>query len=144
MRNSIPEARLKEAFQICQEGIMSGHRGVNDTLDKFQKTFFVLCTWDKIRRLVERCDICLTKERSIKPMMGPHVPSTVGNVWEIVYEIVSVFDIDSLWDCAQCLALIVKSCTWIDTGLRDSNGVGRLLHRYRVRDLGLLYAGYKI
>jgi len=83
-------------LQICQEGIMYGHRGVNDTLDKFQKTFFVLCTWDKIRRLVERCDICLTKERSIKPMMGPHVPSTVGNVWEIVYEIVSVFDIDSL------------------------------------------------
>ena len=40
----IPEARLKEAFQICKEGITSGHRGVNDTLDKFQKTFFVLST----------------------------------------------------------------------------------------------------
>ena len=33
----------------------SRHRGVNSTLDKFRKT-------DNIRRLKERCDICLSKE----------------------------------------------------------------------------------
>ena len=54
-------------------------------LDKFQRTFFVLKARDKIRRLVEHCDICLTKERSIKPMMGPHVPSAVGNIGEKVF-----------------------------------------------------------
>ena len=54
-------------------------------LDKFQRTLFVLSAQDKIRRLVERCDICLTKERSIKPRMGPHIWSTVGNVGEKVF-----------------------------------------------------------
>ena len=58
----LPETRLKEAFNICNEGITSGHRGVVSTLDKFQRTFFVLSARDRIRRIVERCDICLTKE----------------------------------------------------------------------------------
>ena len=42
--------------------------------------FFVVSAHEKICRLVERCDVCLTKERSIKAKMGPHVPSTVGNI----------------------------------------------------------------
>ena len=58
---------------------------MNGTLDKFQRIFFTLSARDKIRRLVERCDVCLTKERSIKNKMGPHVPSTVGNVGEKVF-----------------------------------------------------------
>ena len=53
-----PEARLKEAFQICHDGIIFRHRGVNSTLAKFQRTFFVLSARDKIRRPVECCDIC--------------------------------------------------------------------------------------
>ena len=36
----LPETRLKEAFQICHEGITSRHGGVVDTLDKFQRTNF--------------------------------------------------------------------------------------------------------
>ena len=84
-RICIPESKLREAFQICHEGLAAGHRGVNGTLDKFQRTFFTLSARDKIRRLVERCDVCLTKERSIKNKMGPHVPSTVGNVGEKVF-----------------------------------------------------------
>ena len=71
--------------RICHEGIMSRHRGVNGTLDKLQRTLFVLSAWDKIRRFVERCNICLTKERSIKSKMGPHVPSTVGNIDKKVF-----------------------------------------------------------
>ena len=86
LRICIPEARLKEVFQICHEWIASEYRGVAGTLDKFQRTFFVLLARDKIRRLVERCDICLTKKRSIKPKMVLHLPSTcVGNVGEKVF-----------------------------------------------------------
>ena len=55
------------------------------TLDKFQRTFFIMSACDKIRRLVERCDICLAKERSVKVKTGPHVPSVVGNVGEKIF-----------------------------------------------------------
>ena len=41
LRICLPETKLKETFQICHEGITSGHRGVNVTLGKFQRTFFV-------------------------------------------------------------------------------------------------------
>ena len=85
LRICIPEARLKEAFQICLEWIASEHRGVAGTLDKFQRTFFVLLARDKIRRLVERCDTCLTKEISTKPKMVPNLPSTVENEGEKVF-----------------------------------------------------------
>jgi len=40
---------------------------------------------EKIRRLVDRCNTCLAKERSIQNKRGPHVPSTVGNVGEKVF-----------------------------------------------------------
>ena len=47
---------------------MSGHRGVAGMLNKFQRISFVFFSArDKIRRLVERCDLCLTIEKSIKP-----------------------------------------------------------------------------
>jgi len=35
--------------------------------------------------VVEGYDICITKERSIKPKMGRQVPSTVGKVGEKVF-----------------------------------------------------------
>ena len=60
---------------------------------------------DKMRRLVERCDICLTKERSIKPKMATHVPSTVGNVGEKVF-------IDLLRN-SEKEPLFVDSARWI-------------------------------
>ena len=47
--------------------------------------FFVVSAHEKICRLVERCDVCLTKERSIKAKMGPHVPSTVEYVGEKLF-----------------------------------------------------------
>ena len=55
------------------------------TLDKFQRTFFVMSACEKIQRLVDRCNTCLAKERSIQAKRGPHVPSTVGNVGEKVF-----------------------------------------------------------
>lgn len=64
---------MKETFHICHEGVTAGHRGVNGTLDKLQIKFFILSARDKIRKLVERCDMCLVKERGIKAKRGPHV-----------------------------------------------------------------------
>ena len=40
---------------------------------------------EKIRTLVDHCNVCLAKERSIKAKTGPHVRSTVGNVGEKVF-----------------------------------------------------------
>ena len=76
---------MKEVFSICHEGVSAGHRGVTGTPDKFQRMFFIMSARDKIRRLVERCDICLAKERSVKVKTGPHVPSVVGNVGEKIF-----------------------------------------------------------
>ena len=72
--------KLEEVFKICNEGVAGGHRGVAGTLDKFQRTFFTMSARKKIRRLVDRCNPCLAKERSIQTKRGPHVPSTVVNV----------------------------------------------------------------
>ena len=49
----VPKVKVKEAFKICHEGVSAGHRGVVGTLDKFQRTFFIMSVCDKIRRLVE-------------------------------------------------------------------------------------------
>ena len=69
--------KLEEVLKICHEGMAGGNIGVAGTLDKFQRTFFTMSAREKIRRLVDRCDICLAKERSIQNKRGPHVPSTV-------------------------------------------------------------------
>ena len=81
----VPAVKLDEVFKVCHKGVAGGHRGVAGTLDKFQRTFFVMSAREKIRRLVDCCDTCLAKERSIKAKRGPHVHSTVGNVGEKVF-----------------------------------------------------------
>ena len=80
LRVCVPAVKLEEVFKICHEGVAGGHRGMAGTLDKFQRTFFAMSAREKIWRLVDRCNTCLTKERSIQAKRGPHVPSTVGNV----------------------------------------------------------------
>ena len=54
LRVCVPAAKLEEVFKICHEGVgvAGGHRGVAGTLDKFQRTFFVMSAREKIRRLV--------------------------------------------------------------------------------------------
>ena len=37
--------------------------------------------------MVDRCNTCLAKERSIQAKRVPHMPSTVGNVGEKVYRL---------------------------------------------------------
>ena len=77
-------------FKICHEGVAGGHRGMAGMTDKFQRTFFTMSGREKICRLVDRCNTCLAKERSIQAKRGPHMPSTVGNVGEKVF-------IDLVW-----------------------------------------------
>ena len=85
LRVCVPKVKVKEVFSICHESVSARHRGVAGTFDKFQRTFFVMSAHDKIRKLVERCDICLAKERSVKVKTGPHVLSVVGNVGEKIF-----------------------------------------------------------
>jgi hypothetical protein len=87
----VPAVKLEEGFKICHEGMAGGHRGMAGTLDKLQRTFFVMSACEKIQRLVDRCNTCLAKERSIKAKRGPHMPSTVGNVGEkVLIDLVSM------------------------------------------------------
>ena len=85
LRVCVPVVKLEEVFKIFHEGMAGGHRGVAGTIDKFQRTFFAMSARGKIRRLVDRCNTCLTEERSIQTKRGPHVSSTVGNVGEKVF-----------------------------------------------------------
>ena len=77
--------KVNEIFKICHEGLTAGQRGLAGTIHKFQRTFFIMSAREKTRRLVEPCDVCLAKERSIKGKRVPHEPSTVGNVGEKVF-----------------------------------------------------------
>ena len=77
--------KLEEVFKICHEGVAGGHRGVAGTLDKFPRTFFAMSAHEKIWRLVDRCNTCLAKERSIQAKRGPHVPSSVRIVGEKIF-----------------------------------------------------------
>ena len=36
-------------FKICHEGVAAGHKGMAGTLDKFQRTFFIMSACEKIR-----------------------------------------------------------------------------------------------
>ena len=81
----VPSVKLEEVFKICHKGMAGGHRSVAGTLDKFQRTFFTMSAREKIRRLVDPCNTCLAKEKSIQAKRGPHVPSTVGNVGEKLF-----------------------------------------------------------
>ena len=60
---------------------------------------------EKIRRLMDRCNPCLAKERSIQAKRGPHVPTTVGNVGEKVF-------IDLVGDCEK-ESLLINSPGWV-------------------------------
>ena len=53
----VPAVKLKEVFKISHEGLAGGHRGVAGMLDKFQRTFFVMSAREKIRRLVNWCNL---------------------------------------------------------------------------------------
>ena len=73
---------------------LGGHRGLEGTLNKFLKGFFMLSARQKLRFLNGGCDTCITKERSMPVRTGEHVPSLTGYVRKKLHvDLVSMSDI---------------------------------------------------
>ena len=83
---------MSEVWSLCHQGHAGGHRGVEGTLNKFLKGFFMLSARQKIRFLNGGCDTCLTKERSMLVRMGD-VPSLTRYVEEKLFiDLVSMLE----------------------------------------------------
>ena len=70
----LPESKVKEVWSLCHQSDLGGHRGLEGTLNKFLKGFFLLSARQKIHFLNSRCDTCLTKEQSIPAKTEVYVP----------------------------------------------------------------------
>ena len=70
-----------------------GHRGLEGTLNKFLKGFFILSARQKLRFLNGGCDSCIAKEQSMPVRTGKHIPSLTGYVGVKLYvDLVSMSD----------------------------------------------------
>ena len=94
-RICLPESMVAEVWSLCQQSKTEAHRGVEGTLNKFLKGFFVLSARPKIRFLNGGCDTFLAKERSMPGRMGEHLQ----DMWEKSF----------LWIWYQCLRLSGES-----------------------------------
>ena len=74
---------MKGVWSLCHQSNLGGHRGLEGTLNKFLKGFFLLSAGQKIRFLNQ--GTCLTKERSMPARTGVHEPSLAGYVGEKLY-----------------------------------------------------------
>ena len=75
----------EEIWRLCHQSVAGGHRGLERTLNKFLKGFFMLLVRQKIRVLNGGCYMCLTKEGSMPVRAGGHVQSLTGYVGETLY-----------------------------------------------------------
>ena len=57
----LPESMVMEVWSLCHQKDLGGHRGVEGTLNKFLKGFFLLSARQKIHFLKGGCDTCLAK-----------------------------------------------------------------------------------
>ena len=84
---------VKEVWSLCHQSDQGGHRGVEGTLNKFLRGFFMFSARTKLRFLNEGCDTCIVKERSVPVRSGIHQPSLTGYVGEKLYiDLVSMSD----------------------------------------------------
>ena len=93
---------IKKVWQIClsksmvtevwsHQSNLGGHRGLEGTLNKFLKGFFLLSARQKLRFLNSGCDTCLTKEQSLPVRTREHVRFlTVGE--KIDVDLVSMLE----------------------------------------------------
>ena len=89
----LPESMVKEVWSLCHQSDLGGHRGLEGTLNKFLKGFFLLSERQKLRFLTVRCDTCFTKEQKKLVRTGEHVPSLTGYVGEKLYiDLISMSD----------------------------------------------------
>ena len=70
---------------LCHQRDLGAHRGLEGTLTKVLKGFFLLSAKQKIRFLNSGCDTCLTKEQSMPVRTREHLPSLTGYVGEKLY-----------------------------------------------------------
>ena len=64
-RICIPKSMIREVLSLCHQCDLGGHRGLDGTLNKFLRGFFMFSPRDKLRYLNDGCDVCMVKERSI-------------------------------------------------------------------------------
>ena len=81
----LPESMVKEVCSLCHQSDQGGHRGLEGTLNKFLRRFFMLSARPKLRILNEGCDTCVVKEKSMPARTGIHMPSLTGYVGEKLY-----------------------------------------------------------
>ena len=82
-----------EVWSLCHQSDVGGHRGLEGTLNKFLKGFFMQSARHKIHFLNGGCDTCLTKEQIISVRAVEHVPLLTGNVGEKLYvDLVSMLE----------------------------------------------------
>ena len=92
-RICLPESMVTEVWSLWHQSHLGGHRGLEGTLDKFLKGFFLLSAKQKIRFWNSGCDTCLTKEQSMPVWTGEHVPSLTGYEGEKLYvDLVSLLE----------------------------------------------------
>ena len=84
-RICIPKSMIREVWSLCHQSDLGGHRGLDGTLNKFLRGFFMFSLRDKLRYLNDGCDVCIVKERSIPTQVRVHVPSLTGYVVEKLY-----------------------------------------------------------
>ena len=89
----LSESMVSEVWSLNHQSDAGGHKGLEGTLNKFLKGFFILSARQKICFLNCGCDTCLTKERSMPVRTGEHLPSLTGYVEEKLY-----MDIVSMWE----------------------------------------------
>ena len=64
-RICIQDSMIKEVWSLCHQSNLGGHRGLEGTLNKFLRGFFMFSARPKLRYLNEGCDICIVKERTM-------------------------------------------------------------------------------
>ena len=86
-RICLPKSMVKEVWSLSHQCNLGGCLGLEGTLNKFLKGFFLLSARQKICFLNGGCDICLTKEPSMPARTRIHVPWLTGYVGEKLYGI---------------------------------------------------------
>ena len=78
-RICIPNSMIREVWSLCHQSDLGGHRGLEGTLNKFLKGFFMFSARNKLRYLNDGCDVCIVKEHSVPARVGEYVPSLTGH-----------------------------------------------------------------
>ena len=77
-RLCLPESLVTKVWSLCHQSDLGGHIGLEWTLNKFLKRFFLLSAKQKIGFLKGGCNTSLTKEWRIPARTGVYLPLLAG------------------------------------------------------------------